>query len=375
LLDPGPRLDPYVLDFVKALSRSDAAQVESFVAVYKEGKPAQDRLERLLYLIGFMGPKAESAAPFLMEQLRTYESDPETSSAIMVVLANVNPAQSDIVGTVRRQIAARSENAYPAIWTLSIIGPGEWVDQRVASDLVKWLEEPRNDADVAAASVLGRLREKGKLGLVRLKGLLAAAEQDKRPRTCRIGYGMALAKIDSNERQLFLRRVFKYAGGPEGRNHTDWAMLRCSVFALEPDMVDAVVQLIGDKDPDVVLGAASMVFYIGMEARGAGPALMSVLESRSEDTVKARAAQALAVVGDQSYVPRIQQLLGKESDSTVKENLTVAIRVLSEYGGRAASAGCSRETRNLGRPQVSPGFPFHPMYVRSVLQGYGYGTQ
>jgi HEAT repeat protein len=59
---------------------------------------------------------------------------------------------------------------------------------------------------------------------------------------------------------------------------------------------------------------------------------MRVLESRSEDTVKVSAAQALAVVGDQSYVPKIQQLLKKESDSTVKENLTLAIQVLSEYG-------------------------------------------
>jgi hypothetical protein len=267
-----------------------------------------------------------------MEQLRTYESDPITSSAIMAVLANVNAAQSDVVGSVRRQIAERSENAYAALWTLSIIGPGEWVDERVASDLVKWLEEPRHDADAAAALVLGRLREKGKLGLVRLKGLLAAAEEDKRPRTLRIAYGMALAKIDSSERQLFLRKVLKYVGGPEGGNHTDWAMLRFSAFALEPDMVEAVVQLIGDKDPDVVLGAASMVFDIGMEARGAGPALMRVLESHSEDTVKARAAQALGVVGDQSYVPKIQLLLEKESDSTVKENLTMAIQVLSEYG-------------------------------------------
>ncbi|MHC4573041.1 MAG: hypothetical protein ACYS76_02725 [Planctomycetota bacterium] len=127
--DLAPELvDMRFFEVVNALAQTNASTVKKLISAYEQRKSPAENLERLLFVLGRMGPKAKPAVPFLLEQLEKHRNNPDMETFIRIVLANAGYESSENIGQILSALRNGAETGrYAALQTLAFVGPGQWV--------------------------------------------------------------------------------------------------------------------------------------------------------------------------------------------------------------------------------------------------------
>lgn len=331
--------DPATRDIVEALARGGARVIPEIIREFSKHKANPEKVMLTLCVIGAAGEGRKDAIPFLAKQLKVYESDPDTQGQCRILLANLGFQDERNMEIISANIAGRTEQGKAMVGTLGWVAPGNWITDDIVRQLVKWLDKPDHDSDLAA-SALAMMGEKGKGGIPALKHLIETAEKDESLSSYRIGYGVALARIDKKQRHKALRRVMEYAGSDEAGSRTDtFAMLQAAKM-MDPDMIQEVTNLLHEKDVQVAGGAVQMLWAIGLPAEKATPRLMKILTSSNNEDLREEAATALGAMAPPSVVPRLTEALAKQKSWSVREELKDAVEtiLLGEHDNPPAKA-------------------------------------
>jgi hypothetical protein len=325
LLNP-ELVDPYglhVVEIAEALAQVEGLDIR---AVIPEGLETDSRtLERRLILTGMMGTRAKSAIPFLLRELKEPEVDANLRGALRVVLAGTGYDSPENLKAIQDDITMRSDAGKGAVHMISLIGKADWINDAILSEIVKWLGKP-DEVSADAALALGRLGPRARSAAARLKALLSAAQENEDLGTLRIVYGFALVTMNLEDQDVILRQTLKYCG--TCGNHTDFTAMEYVARFIKPDLLKRVVEMLNDKDPEIVIGVVRMISAVGADAREAAPELIKIIESAEDDRVRESVPAALIEVADVSVIGRLQSLLGKERSPDVRERLEGAIEDL-----------------------------------------------
>lgn len=316
----------------KAFGRADASVTEKLIREYGSYAPDEQQLEKLLVVLGRMGPKAKDAVPFLLEQLDKYRTDPEVEGWIRVVLANVGYEYDENFATILSDIKNRSDRAKAEIYMMAVAGPREWGSDLLVKEMNGWLyDELRagatgSDEALFLALILGALGkvDRATAEVIGVLFELRCVEEECEEPDC-IWLGFVLAKVDAISGQLTLR-----------------AALKCLTFALgagdvltvdiligpDRNMMKKLVRMLDDTEPKVVNGALATLSVIGLDAQPHAPKILKILRESPYWRLRLSAARALGYMADPAEIPTLEAILQKEPDEFVREELAETIRIM-----------------------------------------------
>jgi HEAT repeat protein len=335
-------VEPDIIDIefrkvIKGLAESGPSEIESIIKKYEFFKPVPEKLGRLLFVLGRMGPKAKPATAFLLAQLEKHKGDPELEGAIRIVLANVGYESDENTARIVAHIHNRSAGGKAAVQTMTVTIPGKWVSREIAGELARWLEVEGDiyewlwrsgDDSSCAATALAHLGAKNEAITRNLTKLIKYVWQDEFYCTLRITYGFSLIHLDPTKSDEALRDVLRYMGSEDFGNHTDFAALALVDCLIKPDIIRKVGEALDSKDREVVRGALWMLWFVGLDAREYAPQVLNILKQNPDEDLRVVAARAYAYVGDPSHIPVLKGILEKERGDFVPNEIIDAIRIL-----------------------------------------------
>jgi HEAT repeat protein len=316
---------------------NEQVQAYCLMALGETGTNALPALPRLIQLLrdhqnesgvaavlAKLGPLAEHAVPTLIEALRKADDDWERLE-LLDALAAIGPSKANSVDAIIEFLAHKDQNTrLAAAQALARLGPAardaapalesafrqdEYLEVRLDAaeallridpnvgpelvsplvQLIDWMGEDSPDNLAVAAR---------RLGEIGLSAAVAEPALDKllrnRSDKVRATAAEAMTKVNPHRKaecveilREILRRAPAVAKAPVGR----------AVLALEPaytpEVVDALIQAMGDRNGIAQLDAADLLIELGDKAEKAAPRLREVLANCDDPSVRRSARDAL----------------------------------------------------------------------------------
>ncbi len=265
------------------------------------------------YVLGRLGPRAESAVPVLVTRV-VERKDPQSAAALSRIGPSAIPsllqATADqrlepsraavIIGNMGLQahsaLLPELASAFPERRATALLALGQFTTgaRTVVAQVLPALEDPSSQVRAAAANALGQL----KTAAAEAKPVLSRAATDDRD--------------------------------PQVRAESLTALMAIGV-PLE-QLLPPVLQGLQDNSPTVRRGSAEAIGHLHPFPETAVDSLVAALDD-PEATVRASAAEALAAAGSagQAAVPRLLQAL-TDADSEVRRS------VIRAFGGIGSEA-------------------------------------
>lgn len=318
-----------LLEITKVLARAEQPPVSELMNAFRSGNSSYENLEKLLVVLGRMGPNAKPAVPFLLEQFDKHREDPEIEGSIRVVLANIGYESNENLATILSDIRNRTDTGKAEVRMMALVGAEEWVNDEIIEELVKWLDlQDESEEPAFAAIALGSLGQRAKPAAANLKKLVEFVWQDEYYCTYRIIYGLSLAKIDPPKSGEALRGVLKYMGSEYFGNHTDFAAMAMVDSLIDTHIIKEIVKALDHRDPAVVGGATWMLLGIGLDAREYTPKVLKILKENPDEDLREVSARALGYMADPHDIPTLEAILKKEQSEFVRDEITDTIRII-----------------------------------------------
>jgi HEAT repeat protein len=320
-LDIDPISEIYVI--ARIFKKIKEPLISDLVQAYKNSSKSEDDFKKLLMILGRIGPKAKEAIPFLQEQPDKYENEAEIAGAIRVVLANLGYKYDDNISTILSDIKNRNERGRGEIEMMALAGAGQWVTNEIISelesrlfadnDIRKFLDEHGEEPAFAAVAI-GSLGKKAMTSVNNLNSLLNYVRTEEYYFTCRIIFGLPLAKVEAgkSEENKALKEVLKYMGSEYFGNHTDFAALAWVDSLIDSQIIKETGNALENKDPEIIKGALWMLWWIGLDAQEYAPKVIEILKNSSDMETKAVAARAIGYIGSEKDIPQLEKILEKE---------------------------------------------------------------
>jgi len=309
----------------------EPAVVEKIVSRYQDEKKREEKLERLLYVLGRMGLKAKPAILFLLKELEQNQEDPVIEGYIRVVLANVGWNSSENFGVIHADIQNRTERGEAEIWMMSLAGPQKWVSDDLAKELLGWFNQsftgrraPPLDILVSALGIIDADTQNRLAAFLKIE-----CEKEGCDEVC-MWFGFSLAKSNPMKARDALRPA-----------------LRCVAYAMPGDSFRALNVLVGDiligsdqrmmkeligmldsRDPKVVTGVLWVLLAIGYDAREYAPDVLKILKANPDEDLREVAAQTLAFLAEPRDIPELESIIKKEESEFVRDEIVKAIRII-----------------------------------------------
>lgn len=328
--DRGVEVD--LFDVVRVLAKAEPEVIEKIVSRYQSENQGEEKLKRLLYVLGRMGPKAKTAIPFLLKELVQNQADPTIEGCIRIILANVGWDSIENFEVIQTDIQNRTERGEAEIWMMARTSPPNWIRDDIAKELLEWFNQsfdeirapplliPISTLDIMDADTKNRLDE----------FLKAECMEEGCDNSFCIWFGFSLAKSNP----LMARRALKPA-------------LKCVADAMPGDSFQALNVFVGDiligsdlrmmkelirmldcPDPKVVTGTLWMLLAIGFDAGQYTPDVLKVLKTNPDEEVREVAAQTLSFLAEPKDIPKLESIMKKEESEFVRDEIIKAIRII-----------------------------------------------
>ncbi|MCX5637336.1 MAG: HEAT repeat domain-containing protein [Planctomycetota bacterium] len=329
--DRGVEVD--LFDVVRVLARAEPAVVEKIVNRYQNEEKKEEKLKRLLYVLGRMGPKAKPAIPFLLKELERNQADPVMEGCIRTALANVGWDSSENFVMIHADIQNHTERGEAEIWMMSLAGPQKWMSDDLAKELLGWSNQSfteRRDEPILAIILLSAL---GKIDADTQNRLAAFLKTECEKEGCDevcMWFGFSLAKSNPMKAQDALRPA-----------------LRCVAYAMPGDsfwflnvlvgdiligsdqrMRKELIKMLDSPDPKVVTGVLWVLLAIGYDAREYAPDVLKILKTNPDEDLREVASQTLAFLAEPRDIPELESIIKKEESEFVRDEIVKAIRII-----------------------------------------------
>lgn len=320
-------------DVAQGLARAGESSVSQVVDAYQEATDFPDRLERVLLVIGHVGPQARTAVPFLKERLAEAEGNLEVSGAIRALLANFSEGTQGDVDELCSDLANLTPRGRGTAGMLLAVGGGSWVTADVVRSIGKRLAKPEDESSIEAAKILAALGEIAKPARQDLLSLaVAVRKHGELSPGYRIIYrvllDLAIAQIDAKERSGALQDLARFSGPNGNIGRLGRVELQEGTRVMSRALKDGILKLLDDQDPEVVLGAIEMLITIGCPIREAAPQLLEIARKNIDARVRERAFAALADVADPGVIPALETLAAKQESESIHTQIGKTIRLL-----------------------------------------------
>jgi len=330
--DRGVEVDLY--EVVRVLARGDATVVEKIISRYQGENRGDEKLKRLLYVFGRMGPKAKSAIPFLLKELEQNQENPAIEGCIRIVLANVGWDSNDNFDLIHTDIQNRTERGKAEIGMMSTGGPREWVSDDLAKALLAWFNQSfteNRDEPILAIILLSAL---GKTDVDTKNRLATFLKTECEKKACEdencMWFGFSLAKSDPTKARAPLRPALRcVADAMPGDSF--WAMnvlVGDILVGTDQRMMKELVRMLDSREPRVAKGVLWVLLAIGYDARQYAPDVLNILRANRDEEVREVAAQTLAFLADSCNIPELESVMKKEKSEFVRDEIVKAIGVI-----------------------------------------------
>ncbi len=309
-----------------ALGKAKGDAAKQVIDAYRECGPEQRK--DLQLILGRMGPEVLQAAATLRNELANPQTKPEEQLRLLVVLARMGHATKEDMAAIAKAIPSGDERARDVMAMIGAVDRGDWLDEKITGALIKSLQSSDEENRFGASWALGALGTRADAAVRNALAETFDAEMKEPSRDTPIYLqcGLSLAKVDRSRRTKTLRALMKTH--EEFPGDVSQSVLHWTLASLEDEALRReVISLLDDADPDVAIGATRMVEAMGRRGRTAQAKLLHLVEFADNEDLQEAAAEAMALVGDQSSIkelrrlrrkPELADLLGSVIDDSIQ---------------------------------------------------------
>lgn len=327
--DRGVEVD--LFDVVRVLARAEATVVEKIVSRYQGEKQGEEKLKRLLYVLGRMGAKAKPAIPFLLKELEQSRADPVIEGYIRIVLANVGWDSNENFDVIHADIQNRTERGEAETSMMSWVGPQKWVSDYLAKELLGWFNQsfaargaPPLDILLSALGIIDADAQNRLAAFLKTK-----CRKEPCDETC-MWFGFSLAKSDPTKARAVLRPALRcVADAMPGDSFRAMNVLVGDILVgSDQRMMKELIRMLDSREPRVIKGVLWVLLAIGYDTRQYAPDVLNILRANRDEEVREVAAQTLAFLADSRDVPELESIMKKEKSEFVRDEIVKAIGVI-----------------------------------------------
>jgi hypothetical protein len=321
-----------LFEVVRVLAMAEPAVVDKLVSRYQRDKSGEEKLKRLLYVLGRMGPKAKPAIPFLLEELEKNRAEPVMEGCIRIVLANVGYESNENIATILRDIENRTPRGKSELWMMAMAGPQNWVGDDLVQELLSWFNQSYTARETVPLSV--SLATLGVIDTDTQKRLGAFLRGQCNKEGCDepacIYFGFCLAKSGVKPARKVLAPALRCLADDSPGFSLRGANVLVGDVLIGSDqrMLTDLSRMLDSRHPKVVTGALWMLLAIGLDARQYTPRVFKILKANPDEEVREVAAQTLGFLAGVGDIPELEGIIKKEESEFVREEIVKAIRII-----------------------------------------------